>query len=572
MEDFGKAISSTLSEAVNPFVKKGERIMAKHQFFPRVNYKDPKSVAKRWYLKASYRDILWFRYLADIFFRKAVNSYILDKKRDKETLVNVMTDALVNKEGWIFEMNGFIRSGKSRFARRLIRMYANLSKRNYVVHCNINDINNAFVVDLGYDDTQQPPFHVYVTYSVAETGDVIRNHFVPGDVIYQDEDPDMHGAGSTIAKDNIENLIRIAAGKKNINIIFISPEFREYSNVDYYITILGVNKIRQRTCALISIASDKHIGVMEIKVTEDPALTKYYEDMSDIRKTELQESGGMSTVNVLAEEKAKLVDMLLVKAKEKQDSTGIPIKTKKNLEGIALEVPEVWSYQHKSFVIDEAFAKIKYGNVLDDELDFDDEVEINDLDPDDSVEENEQFDVSDFDPDVRKILKKYDNSRDAEIYIRNRLDGEAQDRIAIDYQELTQSAISLNNKKIYVWLNQRIGTIYEKFLEKRLWRRHPDAINIKRYGLPTEPDIVVELPDDNWIIYSIKCFDTPRKSTSIGIEDLIPEINHARNLKQQSESRDVKCVLHFLNRFNMRLTEIDLDFIKPEETYLIDTN
>ena len=63
---------------------------------------------------------------------------------------------------------------------------------------------------------------VYVTYNFTQSEYVLKSTSIKkGDIVFQDEMPDDRGKASRNIKKDIENVLKIASGKHQINFCFI---------------------------------------------------------------------------------------------------------------------------------------------------------------------------------------------------------------------------------------------------------------------------------------------------------------------------------------------------------------
>jgi hypothetical protein len=571
-----------------------KEIMAIEKFFPPANYEDPESVKNHFYIKTSYRDHLYQVYMKNEPFRIAINSFLKKGILVTDRIMAVMRDAIKQKEAMTFEVNGFTGSGKSAFIRNhIIPVYGLLVKRNYTVHCDISNMEDNYKVVLN-KDFKDEPFHVYVTYSNSETNEIISEKFKTNDIIFQDEMPQQHGKGSSVSVDNLENILRVAARKKGINIIFISPEFIEMKNVDYYLTILAINKIRRITVAMISTKSNEHIGCGIFRINIDPGLDEYYERVSAKRKTEIQEAAGYSNVKLTPEKKEKLVSDLMNKVLAQSKLEAVSKIQKSYIKSIAVTTDlakEIFMEE----IISAVFAKAKNLVIRKDEVkvvdnqtpkpsvtdmafavDADDEDLLNEGDA--MVEEGK------FVIDIKQILeqgvKKYQENTNqgispehAEVFLESTNPDNRVEDIALKHK-CVASNITIIKRRVGEWIAKIAGRRYEEYIED-YYKNKPEVDKVIRKTAAGNPDLVVWYKNGNIDVFSLKCYSVDprtRTSTSIPKAKIETEIIESKRLKKQFPEKEIKCILVFYNALTQKTQNILVDYERPLETYLISTN
>lgn len=594
------------------------RVVDYKHFFPIINYENNDDVLNKWYIKDSYRARLYEKYLGCETMQFFVNMMLNDFKKanfprshvipigyepttqSKEVqrlfikyttiLYQILMDVHYNKEAFIIQVNGFTGSGKSRYARSVVSMFARVCKKNYMIHADYTDLKNSYFADMGYIDeygnnkSEEILFHVYVTYNISESNDIISNYFKEGDVILQDEMPIQHGRHSQTSKDDLVNIIKTASRRKNINMLFITPDLIELDNVDYYASITGVIKKRMLTISLYSTSQKNYVGASLISVHENPELTKYYEELSKKRKEELMESGGYSGVQINPEEKKRLVDLLVNKIEEK----GFKIRYKKDVEVVAYDVPEVINSMFKEIVIQEVVNMYKSGKIgkkrkykqqktkKDEPVskkDTPDDDETNNPEPAKPAKPVQKLDV--FSVDMNEMLVDYKSQKYADIYLKSigewkNAKGEIEPRkknddLAIEYGFENPSSITYIVSRVALWISQKAGKLYEPFLANQ-YKTRPYVMNVELDGSVGKPDIIVHYTDKKLVI-SVKCFNLDRKSININVDDLRPEIHAAKRLAKENPRMPVLMMLHVYNMRTGKWQEVFVDFNNPPSTF-----
>jgi len=565
-----------------------KEVLPIEKFFPAPDYDDPESIKNRFYIKTSYRDHLYQIYLKDEGFRIAINNFIKKGILVTDRIKAVMLDAIKQKEAITLEINGFTGSGKSALIRNhIIPVYGILVKRNYIVHCDITDLDNSYTITLDKNFTNEP-FHVYVTYSNSETNEIISEKFKTNDIIFQDEMPQQHGKGSSISVDNLENILRVAARKKGINIIFISPEFIEMKNVDYYLTIIAVNKIRRVTVTMISTRSKEHIGVGMFRITIDPGLDEYYERVSAKRKTEIQEAQGYSNVKLSLEKKEKLINLLMEKVLAQAKQDGVAKLQKSYIKSVAVTT-DLAKEIFMDEIISAVFAKARILTFKNDDVKIIDK-QSNVKDMAFAVEDGEDDDFDDegdkmqeegkFVIDVKQIIEygvqKYKenvnqgvNPEHANIFL-DAIDSKNQvEDLALKYK-CVASNITVVKRRIGEWVAKIAGRRYEEYMED-YYKNKPEVDKVIRKTAAGNPDLVVWYKNGNIDVFSLKCYSVDartRTSVSIPKDKVQTEIIEAKKLKKDFLDKEIKCTLIFYNALTQKTQQTIIDYEHPLETYL----
>jgi len=132
--------------------------------------------------------------------------------------------------------------------------------------------------------------------------------------------------------------------------------------------------------------------------------------------------------------------------------------------------------------------------------------------------------------------------RQVEAYRRYRR-GAFQDDIAKNLG-VTQSTISKWITAVKGEIGRRMGDAYEKHLYTKLQLRE-DVEEVRYDGRKGRPDFILKLRDGSYEVISAKCYDSDRRSVSIPIGELDPELEEARRL--QAQGHQVKLTLDFYN-------------------------
>jgi len=109
---------------------------------------------------------------------------------------------------------------------------------------------------------------------------------------------------------------------------------------------------------------------------------------------------------------------------------------------------------------------------------------------------------------------------------------------------VTQSAVSKWINQVKGELSRRMGAAYELYRKKKLELRE-DVERVVHDGREGRPDFTVYLKDGSIEVISSKCYFSDRKSVSMKIEEIKPELEEARELRKQG--RKVKLLVDFYN-------------------------
>lgn len=143
---------------------------------------------------------------------------------------------------------------------------------------------------------------IYIGFDLATTLQHLQ-HARMGDIIIQDEDPEMMGAHSGSSKSQIENVMKIMR-KACINFIFVSPVSTPYINMPNLVfeVIYKNTDLRQTRAALYD--RKYHAAgwvIMRVLDADDP-LMKSYEAMKDANIELIKMSGGRRSVSISEEQ------------------------------------------------------------------------------------------------------------------------------------------------------------------------------------------------------------------------------------------------------------------------------
>jgi hypothetical protein len=561
-------------------------VLPESMFFPQ-NPNDDNDII---YINTGYWDKMYKRYERIADFRKACNMFILHPdthQKYQERIPNLMTNAASKGEFWNVEIIGGPGSGKSMFMRGyLIPTHAIKVRKNFIVHCDIEGLENYFYVDMidvledlmihepdpavsqRYADfiskyrsnfVNNQPFDVFVTYNESQTDQVTKTLFKSQDVGFQDESPKMHGKGSKISRDNLDNILGSCARALNLNFGFIAQFFIPIETVHYYIRIIGYIKSRKVTVAALTVYDDNHeyyVGIAEFQLYDIKGLSEYYERVSREKKRELKELAGFAAYKPNKQEKKDLINQLVEEVISDMENNGITTASLNYVASVASDNQKINANIERQNIISSAYRIIKGQSDEDGDNPKPGRPSKKAKEKsEDTLPKNEQVPApvyigptDDF-VVTRQMLEAIVNGmnlkepRQGQYYL-DSLDKSMPD-VAVSHG-VTEGAISQVWTKINAVVCPEIGRIYEKWYAEWLVA-HKDALKIKDVvhdGTPSREDITVEYLNGSFDIISVKWRNPhPGKpSFSIGIGELNPEIIKARTLI--NAGNNARVVLH----------------------------
>ena len=269
--------------------------------------------------KLPYLRQLYDLYTENLGFRKACNDFLYFHNVKNDEFLTFLHQNLFFDDGTrkpdeirmnaIIEINGHIRTGKSRLAlvvALLICMVAGLNPR---IHIDPNDQENVrefiiFPQFTSWEFVIFPKFtgflDIFFTYGLDQARHVLAT-MPPGSICLNDETLQLHEEGSQKEVDNLVNAINVASGRRCLNFIFLCPDYVDLPQVDYFLKILAVNYPKRRTLAMLSVHQEKskvmsHLGVVKFNVTLLQDLLAYYDEFSERIKARTQELAGSAKV------------------------------------------------------------------------------------------------------------------------------------------------------------------------------------------------------------------------------------------------------------------------------------
>jgi len=219
-----------------------------------------------------------------------------------ELAIAEIEHGISNEAMTVIEIVGIPGSGKSIFALSLARIIQMKWLEKIVDMFRHGQLKEAYTPK------------IYLGFDLDTTLQHLREAKM-GDIIIQDEDPEMMGAHSGSTKSQIENLMKVMR-KACINFIFVSPVSTPYINMPNMVfEVIAKNKKLRRTKAALYDRKYHAVGwiIVDILEADDPLLIEY-EKMKDINLEDIKMSGGRRSVGIteeqLLEDVKKLMDYL----------------------------------------------------------------------------------------------------------------------------------------------------------------------------------------------------------------------------------------------------------------------
>jgi len=163
-----------------------------------------------------------------------------------------------------------------------------------------------------------------------------------------------------------------------------------------------------------------------------------------------------------------------------------------------------------------------------------------------------------FEPEtILGSLEKYDSwSSKVEAY-RLYLRGVIQDDIGL-LMGVDQSTISKWVSSVKGEVSRLMGEYYEKYLVSEL-SKNSKILKITHNGEKGEADLILELKDGTFQVISAKCYDSKRKTVSIPIDEINPEIRYAEELLEQGKKVKLFVDYYNYNSKTHKFRELDLE-------------
>jgi hypothetical protein len=574
-------------------------IMEEKRFFPQ----NPDDDANIIYINPSSRDCMWKDYQDDIDFRTSINKFYFDPASHQEYQKRILDQIKVannHQEFWNFEIIGDPGSGKSTWVRGyVIPTHAFITARNFLVHCDIDGMENNFPVDMkqvmsNFPDVdiskipkfdEKPPFDACVTYDNSQTNRSTKI-LKRGDVIFQDESPVQHGKGSRTSVDNLENILKVPSRALGLCFAFISPTYIPIETVHYYCRIIGY--VRAQKITVISLQTkNSYVGVAEFQAVDIPGLSEYYERVSRAKKKELQESSGYSSYKPSEKELKEMISELIDACNSAMDEDGIEKISKDYVRSIAMRIDRIRSSIDKDDVIARAYRVIQGGGSGDISTNASTPNPV--LVPVTPAPADQSNTSGAAQPPATPYMLKFDVTKEmlldivktdiknptAARYFIDCLDHKPED-VAVTYS-VSQSDVIAAYGRVNLTVQQSVGRRYEVVYAAWL-RTQPhvkkDGIykadgGVIHNGKPSEWDIIQEMDDGSFNVISVKWrnprFDA-RTSFSIEEKEILPEIIQARIMKE-NEGKKVQLILHIRVKDHDKTQDEIIDIYKHKKTF-----
>lgn len=475
--------------------QKWEPIYAKDRVFPRVEHGNITSELQTWYMNEAYRDLQYSRYVNELGYRRAMNLY-LGGHGANPGLINFLSDVIHKKESVRVGGSGDSRSGKSFFFHGLIRVHAEMLKKNIRFHLNVKKPDDFYLWDVNgfYNRRQQKinpnftpetwssePIDDYIAYNRSQMLNVL-DRVKAHDWVHGDEWEKQSGEMSRTAYDALNNILNESSGAEQINFIITNPTFVYMDSLQYYFDMLGYKEKTNMSRAMMyraegpSISQRIYKGVVEINTWKPAGLMKAYKQYTRQKKKQFLKDLGLSGVDIDEETFDELVQEL-IEAWTKQGYSKVTVD---DVELVAMKTPRVKRSLARKYIMREAYLKLKKRD--------DARIDDGNTSIDVPKEGNLRLVLDQPDPFVlhdAELLKDWPGNKDhVEIYMRHVHGGETQASLGkefnIEQYNISRQVISPSNpddtSKIPGWLAQERGNRYEDHLEEVYKQRYGPLI------------------------------------------------------------------------------------------------
>jgi hypothetical protein len=507
-----------------------------------------------------------------------LNLFFANHKTKNDKIKAFIERQAALQENFFFQIIAPIREGKSRVGRALVHKYCKARRMNPRYHVDPMNLAlaQAMIAELASEDeefTKDPAnlllvreiivfpefegngfIDVYITYSRDESLRII-GMMEPGSVLVEDDMQTQHGQGTGIIQDNFINVIKTVSGKRWLNIIMITPDFKFVPQIHYVFDVLFTNRLMQTTLAMLAFIRKKstkivYSGVVVFDVSEPAKLTRWYERISDLIKKRIQREQGSSTprpddILSLAKRIAKayweLTDMFLIdyyKQSEKKmeafaktviksnllvDAATMAYAMVRNAVGLTFGVKSI---QDSSMNLPATPQPVTPATKPGQPFHFDEDIGLERL-------------ITGAKPKDKKKWEFF-----VMVFRENRRLGKAQDKIAVELdsagyknqknKKILQRDVSNYVKAVVGGLSRLMGDDYEPVHEAELLASGR-YVEVHRKGGQGEYDIIAKKADGSWDVISVKCYNTPREQRSIESKKFNPEIRMVRELRKDNK-------------------------------------
>ena len=405
-----------------------------------------------------------------------------------------------------------------------------------------------------------------------------------GDIINQDEDPDLLGTGSANAKKRINNLIR-AVRQTQKSILICNPDYKGYPGLSLVLIPFGwkadfletgnTNDMKTRVIVLyksdIFHVSEEHsmlgYAVIDLGEVYESIYLKEYKPLKDQYIAELEANQGAVGVEKDVEREKQLAAELRVIALQAgwQGNSKKALLTyirdlqfeyrKKHGRSLPLEQSDEESIVQRAYDMQRDAVSAKpspQANLNPSQIDFGDDFEVS---LDDILEEIKA------DPHPKWVKKE----RDLHIYHLRVKEGRGNDEITQFYPFNDQSNVTKIVKKIDGMISEKIGRYFEQYRTQKL-EDSGEWDEVHNDGGKGEPDVWA-VKGKHLYVESDKCFNFSRPTYSIPIKEVQAEIAFA--IASEKEFDTVEVVAHIKNRYDGQEYTFPINYKRPPKTIRI---
>lgn len=484
-----------------------------------------RSFLKGWELRQNEFNKIYNYYSQNMTIRTIFNDYHYENNIVNKIIQKDMKQSVEFNECFIYFLSGATGSGKSWFSLFLAIVYCNITNKTGIFHLDPDDYTkSSYIYKKGNEEVD-----IYFSYSASNSVSIFKIAKEKS-VIIQDESPKQHGKGSNITKDNLINIIKIAARRNNLNLIVINPRIIMIDNVNYYLRIIAKKRSDYSSLSLLYDSDMNPLGIVEFKVNIPEELSVEYNRLSKIQKERIKEGAGLSA-STISEDQLRALALELI-----EQTRRFEIRNRAEMEQYAALVPSIAGHPFLKLICTEAM-KIRSRNSLMQQAQ-ERETQKNDQIPqltssEYSLEEFYQYAKKQIQETPESVMSGLDKK-----IMNYWIDG-------LSFSEIsTMSDINMNPATIATRTRRyREGSTESKGSTFRLGKVFQDYISIKLLGkiyehaYDTGADIVV----NNEKIYTVK-FEADNNKTYY-----IPSVNFAPEIKKAEELHLDKITLIYLN-------------------------
>lgn len=394
--------------------------------------------------------------------------------------------------------------------------------------------------------------HIHIGFEISATLEFVKQAKA-GDIIIQDEIPDVHGSGALIEQHALLNCLKEIRASR-INFIFVSPEpFEKLVLPNAIVEVCGKELEHRFNRCVLYDRMLRCLGWCYVPLHNDDAFREAYEKTKMENIERLKAQMGYVGARIPEERIQETVAALIATAKQYIREVG-PIETKTDFTSACVMVPipggvdfgrRVLHHAYRMFLAEQIRENIPSDDI-EDGLEGEEQTE-----PVEEEGEIEPFQVNEL--EVLERLPRI-SVRDREIY-RMSLEGRlTQQQMGEHYSPpLAQSSIATIVDNVRSGVNRILGGDFERWVE-RYYKAKPEVERVERRGQQNAPDVIVWFNDGRVRIINAKTTHK-RGSVTYYSREFGTEWEYAVRYKQQHPEVNVELYLSVFNRWYNMLHE-----------------